>query len=394
MEKKNVLFVVNSYKIGGTAVSTRNVISLLDLQKFNHSVFVINDRGALKCLYEKCDVVPTTYWARRMMTQSWREETGVVDKLAGMVALFVKRKCPAIKKKMYKSIADRCLSGRHFDVVVACKGGPETDFVEMVDCPRKVVWVRNDFVNRHSKRQIEMMRSQYQKFDSVICVSEKVMDGFLSAYPEFAPKTICVYNPQNVDLLRERAELDDHDVRFKTDKICIVSVGRISDVKRFSKIPVIALELRNKGFDFRWYIIGDGDDDEVHLIRDGIAKYNLHDNVIMLGAKTNVHYYIKKADVLVSTSVSEACPRVVNEAKVLGTPVVSADYRTIFEFIENRKNGMIADIDHISDALAEMLTDKILYESILNELSSFEFDNTDLMEKIERALCGNNNCNG
>lgn len=386
MKKKNVLFVLNSYKIGGTVVSTRNVISLLNRDKFNSFVLVLNDRGIMSCLYENCNVINSTYWARRMMTHSWCEETNTIDKLAGILALLIKRHCHSLKTMMYRRIANKCLQGYDFDVVVACKGGVERDFVQSIDCPKKVIWVRNDFVNRHGKSQIDKMKRQYALFDAIICVSQKVMDGFLSVYPEFANKTICVFNPQNSQLLKERADINDNDENFKTDKPTIVSVGRISNVKRFDKIPAIASRLLNKGMAFRWYIIGDGDENEVSFIKNEIERYSLKNEVIMLGAKTNVHYYIKMADILVSTSVSEACPRVVNEAKVLGTPVVSADYRTIFEFIENGKTGIITDIDHIGDAVAELLTDKNLYNSIKSELSKFEFDNSDLMAKIETVL--------
>ena len=42
---------------------------------------------------------------------------------------------------------------------------------------------------------------------------------------------------------------------------------------------------------------------------------------------------------VVSTSVSEACPNVINEAKILHTPIVATNFGSVYEFIEDGVNG-------------------------------------------------------
>ena len=52
--------------------------------------------------------------------------------------------------------------------------------------------------------------------------------------------------------------------------------------------PEVAAALKNKGINFKWVLIGDGE--EKRHISNMIAKYNLGENVIMLGTnKTHIH---------------------------------------------------------------------------------------------------------
>ena len=89
---------------------------------------------------------------------------------------------------------------------------------------------------------------------------------------------------------------------------------------------------------------------------------------------------------MISLSRSEACPRVVNEAKILHTPTVSTDFPTIFEFIENEETGLISSFDEIPSSILRLCNDEALYASIKENISHFVFDNTDLIAQIKAVL--------
>lgn len=384
--KRKVLFVLYSYNVGGTAVSTRNLVSLLDESKYEPYIWVLNDKGVLKDLYKDCNLVKTCFVARALMLTSYKEEKGL-RRLGALLIRFAKNHSGCIKKALCNHAIRKCIVPNSYDTIIACKEGKETDFVSYINHPNLVAWVRCDYASTFSKKQIEQNLGLYRKFKHVVCVSEKTMEGFIGVYPEFANKTICIYNPQNENLLVQNALIDDYDKRFKTDKTCIVSVGRIHSVKRFSFIPSIASALVKKGLDFYWYIIGDGHSQaDLEEINKEIQKNNMEGKVVLLGAKANAHYYINKADLLVTLSKSEACPRVVNEAKILHTPVVSTDFPTIYEYIVDHENGLISPIEKITDTIYEILTDNELYNKIEENISAFSFDNTELMQKIYSIL--------
>ena len=105
--------------------------------------------------------------------------------------------------------------------------------------------------------------------------------------------------------------------------------------------------------------------------------------VILLGAKSNPHFYIKQADLLVSLSSSEACPRVIIEALILGPPVLSSNFPSIYEYLDDGLYGRIAPIENFPDAIAQLLTDKPLYNRLKNNLKNYSFDNTSLIKQLE-----------
>ena len=105
-----------------------------------------------------------------------------------------------------------------------------------------------------------------------------------------------------------------------------------------------------------------------------------------MGIKTNPHYYIKNADLLVSLSISEACPRVINEAKILHVPVVCTDFDTAKEYIDNMENGIISPIEDIKYSILEILQNGELNNKIKGNISKFNFDNNDIMNKINSIL--------
>lgn len=138
----------------------------------------------------------------------------------------------------------------------------------------------------------------------------------------------------------------------------IVSVGRLAPVKRFEIIPMLAKQLIDRGLVFKWWIIGPASDENIILkIQKNIDKYETNGYVKWIGSRRNPYPYIAKADLLVSTSYTEACPMIFTEARVLDTPIVSADFLTANEFLENGKDGVVSSIDNMAENIYRLLTD-------------------------------------
>ena len=75
-----------------------------------------------------------------------------------------------------------------------------------------------------------------------------------------------------------------------------------------------------------------------------------------------------------------------NEAKILHVPIVSADFGSAFEFIEDGKTGIISPLADISNAIMRMFNDEELRELVKRNISQFEFDNTDLIASVKSIL--------
>lgn len=379
---KRILIVIPSFSIGGTTVSTLNLISLLDKSKYGVVVMPTLNRGILKEQYRDVSLLNPSLIFESLSVNSWRQMPGFTKRLFAMTVRFAAKKSRKFQTWLLRVGWKQSLGHEHFDTVVACQESRATEFVGEAPIADKVAWVRCDYARISGQRPHD--KEIYGRFRAIVCVSEGTHSSFVKIFPEYAQKTVCIPNPQNTKIIRSQGNRQENEPRFQTDRTTLVSVGRLNPVKRFNQIASIAQRLKEYGLRFRWYIIGDGR--ERYAIEKSIKDLGMDEYVIMLGAKTNPHYYIRHADLFVCLSESEACPRVVNEAKILGTPTVSTDFPTIYEFIENNKTGIISPLSDIPNAILRIISDEELREIIKRNISQFEFDNTDLITSIESIL--------
>ena len=375
---KKVLFVIPSFNIGGTTVSVRNLISVIG-GKYKCEVLPLSDKGDLANLYSDVKQIKPNFISYALYVPSCRQERLLRFIIIAIIRLFA-RYFRVLKELLIKRIIQRLAIDNSYDIVVACQEGEVTRFTSLIKCKNKIAWVRCDYV-----RYLELIRADreefYKNFNHIVCVSDYTKSQFLSIYPKYSNNTYSINNPQDANYILSQSQIIEDENRFKRDRYTIVSIGRFDIVKRFDQIPIIAKTLRALGNSFYFYIIGNGA--EKDNILENIKKYSLQDYVILLGVKTNPYFYLRNADLFVTTSISEACPRVVNEAKILRTPVVSTDFQTIFEYIDNNKTGMISPIEKIHLAIHTMMNEVDVAETVINNISEFQFNNDYILSQIE-----------
>ena len=274
------------------------------------------------------------------------------------------------------------LKKNHYDAVVGFSEGVPTFMVSIMVHPNKIGWIHCDYSNY---LKVGAKRSEYHIYNSlqaIVCVSDYTRESFLHHYPSLREKTQSIYNIIDCVMIREKA-LEPILESFDKTTFNIVSVGRLDPVKRLSIIPELAKRIVDSGCKVRWYVIGpQGTRDEVSRFLQNLGKYETHGIVVFLGERTNPYPYIARADLLVNTSISEACPYVINEAKILGTPVVCADFGSASEFIDNGSTGFIEPIDKMADRIIKLARNKYLLEQIRTNLACFKYDNDLILKRI------------
>lgn len=381
--RRKVLFVIPAFGIGGTTVSTRHLVSLLTKEGYDCWVMPLNPKGVLRHLYDDVQQVKTPFAIQSLAINSWKEESTWMRQTGAALLRVMCNISPWFEHRIVSKALDRIVRQHHFDTIVAGQEGITTRFVSYAGIKSKVAWIRCDYRRLMEEKGIGR-EAFYANFKAIVCVSEKTCKDFKEIYPEFAVKTYCIPNPQDGGLMAKRADEEEQEPRFTTDNTTIVSVGRLDAIKRFDQIVPIAQQLKGKGLRFRWYLIGEGA--ERKRIATSVKEYGMETEVVMLGAKANPYYYIKRANALVCLSRSEACPRVVNEAKILGTPTISADFPTIYEFIENEKTGLISSIDNMPDTILRFFIDNDLRLRIKENIDLFDFDNKISIDAIISIL--------
>ena len=131
-------------------------------------------------------------------------------------------------------------------------------------------------------------------------------------------------------------------------------------------------------------IIGDGNDRLIKETRAKISNYNLDDKLILLGKRDNPYPYMKASNLYVCTSFSEAYPCVINEAKALGLPVVSNDFPSSREVL-NDEFGVITSYEKLPEAICDMIKDKDGCYSCLGKCQ-WHANNLHIMEMIDSVI--------
>ena len=111
----------------------------------------------------------------------------------------------------------------------------------------------------------------------------------------------------------------------------LLIVGRANDIIKGVKFGILAMaEIVKEVPDAKLTIVGI---EPKQNLKDLINKLNLQDNIHYPGFSTNITQFYLNASVLLITSVSEAYPMTVNEAKAYGVPIISfnIDYSPCFQ---------------------------------------------------------------
>lgn len=380
--KQRILFILPNFEIGGTVVSTKNILSLLDDKKYDIYILPLaGSLGSLRNMYSSYNIIKSSA-VLRFLAASTYKNFGVLSMVAAAVRFISKLN---IIKSLLLSLSSYKYSRCNIDIVIACQEGISSQFASFVKAKKRLAWVRCDYKRYFEERKINELHI-YNKFHKIICVSQGCTQNFVTIYPSLYERTICLHNPQDSTFLLSQAKNNDHDPLFKNDEFTIVSVGRFSPIKRFDLIPKIARYLLDNGISFRWYLIGGGSPSILSQIKDLIVKENVIDHVFCLGIKSNPLFYIKESDMLVCLSESEACPRVINEAKILHTPIVCNNFDTAKEYISDRVDGIIAPLDTIHIEISNLIKNKGLYTQIKKQISDFSFDNTEIISVLNQLL--------
>lgn len=376
--KKKILIVQMSLKTGGTTSSLKALMQTPFSTENDIDILVICNNGNSKdAILEKYLIKPFT------IAQLWYSDFSkatFLQKLA-MMPFKILKQIPLLSGRINtaitKYIARKTEKRKLYDTVIAYSETVTPNIVQHFKASKKIAWIHCDYGKR-VKREEEHI---FKKMNSIVCVSDFTRDSFVKRYPILENKVVSIYNVCSIKDILSKAQEKIDDPRFDTSQFTVISVGRVDPVKRFSLIPSIAKKMQEAGCKFKWYIIGDGSKNEFEKVEHAIEANSISENVILLGRKTNPYTYFKAADLLVSTSESEACPMIFNEAKILGTPIVSANFGSAHEFIKQGVDGYISSIEEMHNTISKLIEDKDEY-SILNPSIEKALQEDSIMAKI------------
>lgn len=296
---------------------------------------------------------------------------------------FFSRACRMLFEKLLLPI-------KRWGLVLAFKEGEDMVLASRLRARRKVAWVHTDYANFHWTPYCfggdnEAERRCMAGFDAVAAVSEAAAQGLRQAIGDPGNVSV-VYNPIDTAAIENKAQEFSPD--RPTDKTLLITVGRLSSEKRQAMLIDICHELSAE-FPLELWIVGGGEL-EGELSRkiesEGIGC------VRMLGMQENPYPYIACSDWLISSSQTESYGLTVQEALILGVPVIACACPAISENM-SEDFGILSGMsrEELKEAIGSALLNKELREECARNIA-VRYDKSRLreerLEKMYRFIVG------
>lgn len=379
--KKNILFVITNLGNGGTNRSLQNLLSKLDRSLYDADIFVMAHQGPYASEFDNCTFSPKERNIDALISSL--EKRNGFDKILSLVVKFTAKLTKyRFQDFLFKRVSRKIINKKHYDAVIAYSEGVPTHLVHYMNHPNKIAWIHCDYASYQENSTVVNEKKIYENYHSIVCVSEYTKTSFLKFYPKLSDKVFSIYNIINDNIILDKSKYKCN-ISFDEKKFNIISIGRIDPIKQLSAIPALARELIDSGSNICWYIIGPvGTHTEYNLLKHNLSKYQVNDKVKILGEINNPYNYMIKANLLVNTSLSEANPYVINEAKILHIPVVCTNFGSAKELIDYGVNGYYEPLEKISERIKYLIDNPEKYNSLRGELATFHYDNDKILSKV------------
>ena len=119
-----------------------------------------------------------------------------------------------------------------------------------------------------------------------------------------------------------------------------------------------------------------------------IEKYELQDNFVFLGLKSNPYPYFKMADIVVHPSLFEGKSITLDETKLLCKPVVVTNFSTVGDQFENGVNANIVEMNpkSIANGILDLVKNKDKCQRYADWLQANCHDNVNEVDKLYKLL--------
>lgn len=263
---------------------------------------------------------------------------------------------------------------KKYDVAVAYNFDyPIHYIVDKIESNKKIGWIHGNY--KLTKSIPSFDKRYFSKLDSIVTVSKTCQEILVSIFPQFIDKILVIENINSPLLINQMAAQEQFDSKVCNEQITLVTVARLSPEKGVD-IAIKALKLlKDDGYNIKWIIIGEGQ--ERQRLEELIKDLNLKKEFLLIGEKSNPYSVIKNSDIYVQPSLTEGKSIALEEAKILGRPIVVTNYSTVDDQIKNLQNGLIVPISPVG-----------VYEGVKNLIDSPELRNK-FSKELLRNVKGN-----
>ncbi|MDU3520826.1 MAG: glycosyltransferase [Clostridium saudiense] len=353
---KKILLMVDNLDEGGVSKVLFDFLDNVDKKKYDITIMALYNNGIYK------DKIKSYGRYRYCFNPPNEKDNSIKSRLY--------RKYWGGMLRLPESFMYKWFVKEKYDIEIAFMHGWSTKFISASNNKKskKIAWVHVDLVTWNKVdgvfKSLEHHKNVYSKFNEVLCVSKTVKEGIENKYGVRNAKVL--YNPIDRDKILKLSN-EEVDINNDSNKIKLISVGRLSEQKGYDRLLRVFNKLNKEGFNIELTLVGSGE--KYNELNNYIKENSLESSVSLLGYKHNPYKYVKSSDLFICSSLSEGFSLVIGEAMAMGIPVVSVDcpgpnellgYGTYGKLVKNNE-------EELYKGIKELILDNDIYTKYKNK---------------------------
>lgn len=389
---KKILFMMINMNVGGTEKALLNMLSVMPRDQFDITILFLEKYG--KFLEEipkdiKIEYLNVYSENKDLLNNPPQQEAikllknGDYLDAVKLLLIHILTKIKGERTLFYRYVLKKYPDfDKEFDIAVAYAG--PMDFISYfiankVTAKRKIQWIHFD-VSKIGLN-LKFVSKVLNQFDKVFVVSQEGKKALLRMAPQLKEKTEVFSNIISSEHILQQASVGE-GFNNNFAGVRILTVGRLTQEKGQELCIKVLKRLKEQDYNVRWYCIGEGTQrDNYESI---INQYNLQNDFILLGSKTNPYSYMKNCDIYVQSSKHEGYCITLAEARCFNKPIVTTNFAGAIEQIRHMKTGIIVSYDEeeMYQGIKKILDNPTLAKNLCENLSLEIINSTNEIQKL------------
>lgn len=324
---KKILFVLPTLNAGGAERVLITLMNGIDEQKYEKHLIAVNDTEQLKHLINS--------------NVSFYD----LNKLKLLFSLFALHKTI---KQIKPDLVVSTMAHMNFAILLLKPFFPKTKFIV-----REAITPSFFFEKYKSGAFLikVMYKTLYPRADKILSPSKLIFKEFDEFMNINDKKCMPIFNPVDIDSLREQTEEFSMSAQRK-ETVSFICCGRLEKQKGYDRLFDA---LKNAELNYNWKLDIYGEGIEREALQSQIEEYNLSDKIELKGLVKKVSPLITQSDCFLLPSRFEGLPNVVLESLACGIKVIAMkESGGIHEIVENGAGDNILVTDTIEQFVAAM----------------------------------------
>ena len=393
--KKDILFIIPSLSAGGGEKSLINLLEQIDYTQYNVDLFTLNKDGLfLDFVPNEVNIIENPKDLEVFKLSILKSITKFLVnrnlRLAfnrGMFFIKNKLKISVSKREQYSWKYIKGAIGvldKKYDVAIGYL--EKTSNYICIDCvqaDKKIGWIHKDYNKLVADKKFD--KRYLSQLDYIVTVSEECAQVLKKEFNDLSKRIRIIKNIVSPSTIKKMS-LENIDIKTINNEKIIVSVGRLSCEKGFDIAVKSCKILKDRGLKVKWILIGDGV--EKANIEKLINENKLMSDFILVGVKSNPYKYLSKADIYVQPSRFEGKSIAMDEAKILGKPIVATNFSTVRDQINDKVDGIITEMNErsLADGIELLINDSKLYSNIVNNMREMSLGTESEVNKLYELI--------